>query len=563
MFTTKTKRELERVTEERNNLNAVLEALGRSMAVIEFDLNGKILAANANFCQTLGYVESEIVGRQHNMFVTADHKASAEYSKFWADLKQGLYFSGKFMRVDKKGNTVWIEATYNPVMGPDGKPEKVVKFASNITDRVVEEQEAEAKLGAINSSYATIEFTPEGTILDANDNFCSAMGYALDEIQGRHHEVFVEPAYSKSEEYANFWKELSAGKEQSGVFKRIARDGSEVYIQAAYIPVLLEGGCVHKIIKVAADITEQKRQENKLCDLINESKEVFVDVSRGVLRSRVTGDYEGHMDELKTEINRGMDNLCTAMKGIDNALVGVDSSTSQVTTIIEGLSEKILTTEGSVTHANAVMDETVETVKSTQTKVVDAADSTKEQQKLIDSGTELMGDTLRAIEQIKNSSEQITNIVSLIDGIAFQTNLLALNAAVEAARAGEHGRGFAVVAGEVRSLAGKSADAAKEIKELIEQAVAESQNGVDVVRNLSDNLELIRDKSNEVNEIIDEVGRLADEQAGGVTSIETEIRKIGNATSENSDFVKKSSAAGAMAAEKTEEVKSVLKNFSF
>jgi methyl-accepting chemotaxis protein len=206
----------------------IYEALGRSMAVIEFSLDGKILTANANFLSTMGYELGDIVGKQHAIFVTADYAKSPEYKQFWKTLSDGKFVADAFQRVRKDGDIVWLEATYNPILNAAGKPVKVIKFATDITARRKERALNEGVLTAIDRSQAMIEFDLTGKILKANANFLKTMGYSEGEVVGKNHSMFVAPGYAQSTEYKDFWASLRRGDVQAAQFKRIAKGGREV-----------------------------------------------------------------------------------------------------------------------------------------------------------------------------------------------------------------------------------------------------------------------------------------------------------------------------------------------
>lgn len=555
------KAELAALKKRHSELTNIMASIDHSFATIEFDLSGKILTANDNFLKTVGYSLHEIQGKHHSMFVEAEYKLSKDYSEFWQKLSRGEVFTGEFLRIGKGGQEIWIEATYAPIKNEDGIPYKVTKLASNITTQMQEKIESTAKLAAIDKSYAVIEFKTDGTIITANENFCNALGYSVAEIKGKHHRIFVDKVYSESQDYKKFWEELANGQDHVDVFCRITKTGKEIWIQAAYIPVSSPGKKPHKVIKIAADITKQKTHEINLSLMVEEAGNVLQSMSKGDLTNYVKGDYEGKLDQLKTYLNNSVQTLSSAMKDIQSSVQSVSKSAQEVAASSQSLSERTKESAQSIYQTNRVMTTTQEQVKTTQTKVSEVRRSTIEQQKLIDTGTQLMGQSLTAMEQIKGSSEEITNIVSLIDGIAFQTNLLALNAAVEAARAGEHGRGFAVVAGEVRNLAQKSADAAKDIKTLISQAVEQSQTGVEVVGQLSENLNSIRKKSDEVSGVVESVGELADAQSDSINRIGDEISNLDSATQDNAVFVEKASISADALADKSQSVIDIVEKF--
>jgi len=233
-------------------------AINRSAAVIEFGLDGTILYANDNFLNTMGYAREEIIGRHHGIFVDSEHRNSAEYRAFWEKLRRGDFDAGQYKRVAKDGREVWIQASYNPVLDARGKPVRVIKFATDITDQKLKAADYEGQLSAVGKSQAVIHFNMDGTILWANENFLTAMGYSLEDIRGKHHRMFVEPAERESQEYRLFWEKLGRGNFDTGQYKRIARDGREVWIQATYNPILDLNGKPFKVVKYAIDITEQK-----------------------------------------------------------------------------------------------------------------------------------------------------------------------------------------------------------------------------------------------------------------------------------------------------------------
>jgi methyl-accepting chemotaxis protein len=237
---------------------AELAAIDKVQATIEFALDGTILAANKNFLDAMGYTLEEIKGKHHSMFVEPAYRDSADYKTFWAALNRGEFQSAEYKRIGKGGREVWIQASYNPIFGRDGKPFKVVKFAIDVTRQKLETAGYMGQIAAINKSQVVIEFNLDGTIVTANQNFLDAMGYSLAEIQGRHHSMFVDPSYRDTAEYKAFWAALNRGEYQAAEYKRIAKGGREVWIQASYNPILDMNGRPYKVVKFATDITGRK-----------------------------------------------------------------------------------------------------------------------------------------------------------------------------------------------------------------------------------------------------------------------------------------------------------------
>ncbi len=235
-----------------------IAAINKAQAVIEFHMDGTVLTANNNFLHALGYTLDEIKGKHHNMFVDEAYRQSADYKEFWAKLNRGEYVADEFKRIGKGGKEVWIQASYNPIMDLNGKPFKVVKYATDTTQQKLQNADYAGQIAAIGKAQATIEFKMDGTIVTANDNFLNALGYTLDKVKGKHHSMFVDEAYRQSSEYKEFWAKLNRGEYVADEFKRIGKGGKEVWIQASYNPILDLNGKPCKVVKYATDITEQK-----------------------------------------------------------------------------------------------------------------------------------------------------------------------------------------------------------------------------------------------------------------------------------------------------------------
>lgn len=295
--------ELESMQQEHQKLRAQnaemaseIQAISRSQAVIEFDLHGQVLDANQNFLNVIGYQLDQIKGRHHSMFVEPAYRDSFEYRDFWQKLSSGQFHTGQYRRVGNGGREIWIQASYNPVLDESGKPVKVIKYASDITADKLKNADYEGQLKAISKSQAVIEFDLTGHVLHANENFLAVLGYSLDEVKGRHHSMFVEPSYRESLEYRQFWERLGAGQYDAAVYKRIGKGGKEVWIQASYNPIFDMNGKPFKVVKYAADITEQtlsaKRFEQEL-------ERVIGSAGRGDFDQRFTTEDKKGM-QLKT-----------------------------------------------------------------------------------------------------------------------------------------------------------------------------------------------------------------------------------------------------------------------
>ncbi|HEY9452607.1 MAG TPA: PAS domain-containing methyl-accepting chemotaxis protein [Bradyrhizobium sp.] len=243
-----------------------IAAMNRAQAVIEFDMDGTIVTANENFLAAMGYSLTEIQGKHHSMFVVPAERDSAAYREFWSKLNRGQFDAAEYKRIGKGAKEIWILATYNPILDEAGKPFKVVKFATDVTAQKLKAADSDGQIAAIRKSQAVIEFNMDGTVRTANPNFLEAMGYTLAEVQGKHHGMFVEPGERNAREYLEFWGRLNNGEYQAAEYKRIAKGGREIWIQASYNPILDLNGKPFKVVKYATDVTVQavlrKKAEN-------------------------------------------------------------------------------------------------------------------------------------------------------------------------------------------------------------------------------------------------------------------------------------------------------------
>ncbi|HEC1747734.1 PAS domain-containing methyl-accepting chemotaxis protein [Campylobacter sp. IFREMER_LSEM_CL1846] len=251
----------------------ILNAISKTMAMIEFQTDGTIINANENFLKTMNYSLNEIKGKHHSMFCLPEVVKSQRYVDFWRDLKSGISRNGLFRRIAKGGKDIYLEANYLPILNQNNEVYKVIKFANDITQRNYEMLDLKNTIDAANRSMAIIEFNPYGEILNANENFTQTMGYSLSEIKGKHHSMFCEEKFRNSKEYTIFWEELRSGKFQSGKFIRFGKNNKLIYLEASYNPIKNDDGEIYKVIKFATDITEQVVRDEEKLKLISELAE--------------------------------------------------------------------------------------------------------------------------------------------------------------------------------------------------------------------------------------------------------------------------------------------------
>ncbi|MFD1838008.1 PAS domain-containing methyl-accepting chemotaxis protein [Paracidovorax cattleyae] len=527
---------LEDVSDQRAALReheGHMNAINRSMAVIEFDLKGHVLKANRNFLDTFGYCAEEIEGVHHRIFCDAEHVRSLEYREFWERLAAGEFQSNEYRRIRKDGQDVWIQASYNPILDEDGRPVKVVKYATDITEAKQRHTENAGRVEAIGRSTAVVEFALDGTVLAANPLFLDTMGYTLDEVQGRHHRHFCQPEHAASPAYRDFWRKLGDGEFEAGVYRRVARDGREVWLQASYNPIFDGEGRQVKVVKYAIDITaEQMRNaeyEGKVNAMSRAQAVIEFDLEGNVLHANAnfldamgytlreivgqhhkmfcepefvrSSEYRDFWARLsRGEFYSGLYKRISKhgypvwIQATYNPIIGPDGNPVKIIKYSVDVSDQVereQLVQSRVAEMGRSIQQLTETIgeiarttrHSTELAAVTQAEARRGSQTLLRS--------LEATKAIQESSDDINAIVQVIGDIANQTNLLAFNAAIEAARAGEHGLGFSVVADEVRKLAEKSSQATREITKLIAESVGRVRQGGDISSQAAENFERI------------------------------------------------------------------------
>lgn len=532
-----------------------IQAIQHTMAVIEFDLKGMILNANPIFLQAVGYQKSDVVGKHHRMFVLTEQQQSIEYEQFWKELALGMPQSGVFKRIGAQGKQLWLQASYNPILDLNGKPFKIVKYATDITEQYLRDLDNAGQMESINRSLGTIEFSLDGHISKVNKNFTDVVGYAESEMLGKHHRMFMPESHRYSAEYQAFWQNLAQGKFQSGVFQRVNKQGKPVWLQASYNPILDENGQPVKVVKYAIDISEQKATESGLIESVSETQQLLESSQNGDMTARIDlNGKTGQIYSLSKGINALMDMVTQILVQVKDAAATINTAADEISTGNIDLSTRTEKQAHSLQDTASSMSQLAGTVKQNAENAKQANHLAATASTVAVRGGQAVSEVVDTMKAINESAKKIEDIISVIDGIAFQTNILALNAAVEAARAGEQGKGFAVVAGEVRSLAQRSASAAKEIKELIADSVNKTMEGTKLVEGAGKTMTEIVQSVQHVGDIISEISSASIEQTTGIDQVNIAITSMDETTQQNAALVEQAAAAAESLVEQANQL---------
>jgi methyl-accepting chemotaxis protein len=450
-----------------------MAALCATQAMIAFAMDGTVLEANDLFLAAMGYRREEVLGRPHSLFLYHDRPDSEAYRAFWTKLRAGEPHTGQFPRARKDGSLIWLQGSYFPV-ARGGRLAQVVKFASDVTARVVRESEAAARLAAIDRSQSVIEFATDGTILSANDKFLETVGYERADLIGQHHAILVRPEERGSDAYRHFWDILRKGEYHAGEFCRVTRDGREVWLQASYNPVLDVDGKPLRVLKLASDITV-------------------------LVQQRERGRH------LARDIDHELQAIGRAVAVASEQAAGAASAATQGATNVQAVAAGAEELASSITEITARMAEAA----TITARAVEQAQAT--------SGT---------IASLARATGEIEQIVQLITSIASQTNLLALNATIEAARAGEAGRGFAVVANEVKTLAGQTRRATENVAQQIAGIQQETDRAVSAIREIFTTVETIAEIAAATAAAVEEQNAVTQEMSSNMQTAATAVGTV-------------------------------------
>ncbi|MFK7794975.1 MAG: methyl-accepting chemotaxis protein [Gammaproteobacteria bacterium] len=548
---------------EHSRLESAVDTLKTHVMVADADLN--ILYMNSSLKEMFENAEADIkkdlphfnsetlVGTNIDVFHKNPAHQRGLLAKLTSTFESQLEIGGRSFRI-----------IANPILDTDNTLTGIAVEWADRTAELVAEREINTLTGQVDAlarSQAVIRFNMDGTIITANDNFLSTVGYSLNEIEGKHHSIFTTSEYKASKEYQEFWAALNRGEDHAGEFERVGKNGNKIWLQASYNPILDLDGKPFMVVKYAIDTTKQKELQTSVENILQEVSDVMLSLADGETDKRVNGEYQGQFAQLKKTTNDYCKKLIEMVEDIRQVSDLVKTGAGEISNGNMDLSRRTETQAAALEETSASMEEITSTVKQNADNANEANQLAKEASNQAQVGGEVVDKAVNAMNEINEASNKISNIISVIDEIAFQTNLLALNAAVEAARAGEQGRGFAVVATEVRNLAGRSASAAKEIKELIEDSVSKVEEGSRLVNQSGETLEEIMGSIKKVAEIVGDITSASQEQAQGIEQVNTAIVELDTTTQQNTALVEESAAAAESMSEQSNELGELISFF--
>jgi methyl-accepting chemotaxis protein len=430
----------------------------------------------------------------------------------------------------------------------------------------------EGKVAAMERSQAVIEFELDGTIVRANRNFLDTLGYSESEVVGRKHAMFVDPQEAASEDYREFWRTLNRGEFVARKFRRLGKGGREVWIQASYNPILDAAGKPVGVIKFATDVTaaehertrndaERAAAEREQAEVVGALADGLRRLSEGDLTAVIDAEFRGAYARIKDDFNSATRSLGSALSSVLQATGAIRGGSDEIATASDDLSRRTEQQAASLEETAAALDQITATVRRSADGAKQASEVASGARSEAQRSGEVVTQAVAAMHDIQQSASQISNIIGVIDEIAFQTNLLALNAGVEAARAGEAGRGFAVVASEVRALAQRSAEAAKEIKALISASTQQVERGVKLVGDTGQALTAIVGRVAEIDGLVSDIAVSSQEQATGLGQVNTAVNQMDQVTQQNAAMVEEATAAAAQLKREALDLAAMLAKF--
>jgi methyl-accepting chemotaxis protein len=531
-----------------------LSSTQRNQIYLEFDLDGAITDANENAVRSLGRTLEELKRTPLRDMVGARPPHDISDAAIWDILRSGSYSSGTFT-FRTSGGPLSLGGTLMPVSRMDGSTFKVIALFNDVTDASRLDDERAALVRAIDATEGIIEYDLDGNIVSANDTFCKIMGYNRAELIGKNQTIFCEANVATSAEYKAMWDRLRTGEtDEALLVRRVAKGGRRVYLQANYAAIRDDKGEVSRLLAVIADVTavengrraaqaEREAEDAERKRLVGTLTEALEKLASGQLAVRINDAFAEENEPLRRDFNATMESLEQTICAVKSAMEEIRTQVGAFSSASDELSRRTENQAAALEETAASLEELTASVRAASANAEKASNSVNAtRDDAVESGR-IVRQAVEAMGEIEKSSQHISQIIGVIEDIAFQTNLLALNAGVEAARAGSAGRGFAVVASEVRSLAQRSSDAAKEIKQLISTSSEQVGRGVHLVHATGDSLETIVKSVAGITALVGEIASSAREQSAGLSEINSAVNQLDQVTQQNAGMVEKSNSA--------------------